>query len=163
MMTMQRSRAMLSLAITTCLITSCGCNRNQAAEPILAPKRPADESVAQPEANQTEAATFIGVWRLEPGEDLVAAAQKVGRAVPSMELEAYADGTFDLVGRVGDSEFEVSGEWFVSGREVTLRAKEISGDAPILQSETEPRGGTISEDGKLFVDAGGWVWKRAKS
>lgn len=109
---------------------------------------------------EPERANFVGVWRLVPGEDLIQAAKKLGQKPPSMELEAYPDGTFDLVGKAGSSEFEVSGEFFVHGREVMLRAKEVNGEPIILQSESEPRAGKISEDGETFLDDGGWVWKR---
>lgn len=159
-MAMPTPRALLWLTVAACSLPAFGCGSAET-EKVTTPTPPSQQSPPAQEGSREEIANFVGVWRLEPGEDLVEAARRLGRDVPSMELEAYEDGTFDLVGRVGESEFEVSGEWFVSEREVTLRAREVSGDAPILQSETEPRGGTLSEDGHTFVDAAGWVWRRA--
>jgi|GEM_PF-3621497 len=162
-MVMPTPRALLWLTVAACSLSVFGCGSGKQPEQMTTPKASSQPSPAAQQGRRVERESFVGVWRLEPGDDLVEAARKLGRDVPSMELEAYEDGTFDLVGRVGEREFEVSGEWFVAEREVTLRAREVSGDAPILKSETEPRGGTLSEDGNSFVDAAGWVWRRATS
>lgn len=159
-MAMPAARILLWLSVLLGVLPACGVKH--ASDPMPIPRERSQPQATQPKENQQPSVSFVGIWRLEPGEDLIEAARIAKREVPSMELEAYADGTFDLVGRVGKSEFEVSGEWYVSGLELTLRAKEVSGDAPILKSETEPRGGTISPDGRSFVDAGGWVWKRVQ-
>jgi hypothetical protein len=147
-------------AAATVVMLFCGCSSASMGDPSTPGKpqqRPASTN-EPPVAN----AHFVGTWRLEPGDDLIRAAQKLRTKVPSMQLDAHPDGTFDLYGTAGDKSFEVSGEWFATGNKVTLRAKEVSGDSPILQSEREPRAGTLSEDGDTFTDDGGWVWKRVK-
>lgn len=136
----------------------CSCSSASMSD-ASAPAKPKQQP-APTNAPPAKERNFVGTWRLEPGEDLVSAAKRINAQVPSIELQAHADGTFDLYGATGKKSFEVSGEWFASGNKVTLRAKEVSGDTPILQSEQEPRAGTLFEDGATFIDDGGWVWRR---
>lgn len=155
--TTARSAWMLTAAAAVAALL-CSCSSASMSD-ASAPAKPKPQSTPT-NAPAAKNPNFVGTWRLEPGEDLIRAAKKINAQVPSIELQAHLDGTFDLYGTAGGESFEVSGEWFAADNKVTLRAKEVSGDTPILQSEQEPRAGTISEDGDTFTDDGGWVWKR---
>jgi hypothetical protein len=146
------------LVLLVCL-AAFGCGQKEASEPAHPPpavKTPSESN------DKIEDVRFVGTWQLEITDDLKQAAKKLKQPPPEVALEAHEDGTFDLWGRTANGEFEVSGEYFVQGNRVTLRAKEVDGQPPLLSSEDEPRAGTVSADGRTFTDESGSIWKKVK-
>lgn len=136
-----------------------GCSQQAPTDSL--PSHPASDT-STTSSSQEQSVSFVGTWKLEITDDLKEAAAKLNQPPPEIALEAHDDGTFDLWGRTANGEFEVSGEYFVQGRRVTLRAKEVDGRPPLLQSEDDPRSGTVSENGQTFTDESGSIWKRSQ-